>query len=304
VLYEEWNDTRPQALQDVRGADVVIHASYCADGARIIDELAGVGAALRAFYDLDTPITLDKLASSSCEYLRADQIPQFDLYLSWCGGAVLTELEQRWRARKALPLYGCVDADTHARVDVPEAYRCAMSYMGTYAEDRQRKLEELFLEPVRQRPEETFVLAGSLYPEDISWPANLWRYPHVSPGDHPALYSGSRLTLNLTREGMARLGFCPSGRLFEAAACGTPIISDWFTGLDQFFAPSEEIFIAHNTADVLNALDASDDELARIATRARERTLAEHTGEQRARQLINYLEAAKSSRSHAIAEVA
>jgi spore maturation protein CgeB len=179
-----------------------------------------------------------------------------------------------------------------------------MSYMGTYAADRQQKFEQLFLNPVRQRAADRFVLAGSLYPEDTAWPANLWRYPHVSPHDHPALYSGSRLTLNLTRDAMAGAGYCPSGRLFEAAACGTPIVSDWFAGLDDFFAAGKEILIARNANDVHNALDLSDEELQRVADSARARTLAEHTGERRAEQLIAYLHEASGRGGSAAAEVA
>jgi spore maturation protein CgeB len=307
IVYSAWEDIRRQAQCDFRDADAVIHASYCVEGARIIDELSDSGGALRVFYDLDTPITLEKLAASDCEYLRPDQIPGFDLYLSWCGGTLLSELEKRWHARRVRPLYGCVDPETHARVEVPEPYRCRMSYMGTYAADRQQKFEDLFLDPVRQRPAERFVLAGSLYPEHTAWPRNLWRYPHVSPQDHSALYSGSRITLNLTRDTMARAGHCPSGRLFEAAACGTPIVSDWFEGLDDFFSPQSEILIARDTSEVLQALDSSDEELSRIATRALDRTIAEHTGDHRAQQLIGYLEEARDGSSrggHSIAEVA
>lgn len=304
VLYSAWEEIRVRARRDISESDIVIHASYCPEGARIIDEAFASARPLHVFYDLDTPVTLGKLSSAGADYLRAEQIPQFDLYLSWCGGKILDQLEQQWCARKALPLYGCVDPEVHARVAVPEQYRCRMSYMGTYAADRQQKVETLFLEPVRQRPQETFVLAGSLYPDDVQWPANLRRFEHVSPHDHPALYSSSRLTLNLTRDAMAGGGFCPSGRLFEAAACGTPIVSDWFEGLNQFFAPDEEILVARETADVLRALDASDDRLSRIAHRARERTLAEHTGERRAAQLVSYLEDAIAHRPTAFAEVA
>lgn len=304
VLHSDWKEVRAQAQREAGEADAIIHASYCVEGARIIEELSGIGTGLRVFYDLDTPITLEKLATSNCEYLRAGQIAGFDLYLSWCGGSLLDELQHRWHARRARPLYGCVDPETHARVEVPEPYRCRMSYMATYAADRQQKFEELFLDPARQRPSDRFVLAGSLYPEDTAWPDNLWRYPHVAPHDHPALYSGSRLTLNLTREVMARAGYCPSGRLFEAAACGSPIVSDWFDGLDKFFVPQKEIFIARETKDVLNALDSSDEELARMANLARERTLAEHTGERRAQQLISYLEEANDHSSRSVAEVA
>lgn len=304
VLYSQWEDVRAQAQREVRESDAVIHASFCPEGTRIIDETLESSGPVRVFYDLDTPVTLEKLATGSAEYLRADQIPLFDLYLSWCGGEILQDLEQEWSARKALPLYGCVDPDVHLRVEVPEQYRCLMSYMGTYAADRQHKVEQLFVGPVRQRPKETFVLAGSMYPREMQWPANLRHFEHVSPHDHPALYSGSRFTLNITRDTMARGGYCPSGRLFEAAACGTPIVSDWFEGLDHFFVPGEEILVVRDSNDVSSALDASAEMLARLAKRARERTLAENSGQRRAMELISYLEDAIAGRSQAVAEVA
>jgi spore maturation protein CgeB len=304
VLYSTWDEVRLHALSDVRDSDVVMYASYCPEGGRIIDELLDLPSPLHVFYDLDTPITLAGLAADGIDYLRADQMPHFDLYLSWCGGSILSELEQRWHTRQALPLYGCVDPDVHARVDAPEQYRCLLSYMGTHSADRQQKLEALFLEPARHRADENFVLAGSLYPGEWTWPANVRRFEHVAPHDHPALYSGSRFTLNLTRDAMARVGYCPSGRLFEAAACSTPIISDWFQGLDRFFTPGQEIVIAQNTDELLQALQSSDEEVRNVADAARERTLAEHTGERRAAQLIEYLQDAISNRNKSIAEVA
>ena len=303
-LYSTWDEIRPLALRDAADSDVVIHASFCPEGARIIDDLAGISRPLRVFYDLDTPVTLSRTKESQADYLRADQIPSFDLYLSWCGGTILKDLEQRWHAQRALPLYGCVDPDIHTRVDVPEPYRCLLSYMGTYSPDRQQRVESLFLEPARQSANDVFVLAGSMYPPGVSWPANVRRFEHVSPHDHPALYSGSRFTLNLTRDSMAAGGYCPSGRLFEAAACGTPILSDWFEGLDHFLTPGEEILIAHDTSDVLHSLTFDDEQLTAIATRARDRTLAEHTGDNRARQLLSYLEDVFSTRRHLQAEVA
>ena len=304
VLYSDWQSVRERALGDARDSDVIVYASFCPEGARLIEEIGDVGDAIRVFYDLDTPVTLDKLAHGTCDYLRPNQIPQFDLYLSWCGGEILTELQQHWGARRALPLYGCVDPVVHARVEVPEPYRCALSYMGTYAADRQHKFEALFLNTARNAPDKTFVLAGSMYPHETEWPANVRRFEHVSPHDHPALYSGSRITLNLTRDTMSRGGYCPSGRLFEAAACGTPIVSDWFEGLAHFFNPEEEIVVVRNNQDVLRVLEFSDAELQRIATRARERTLAENTGDVRAGQLVQYLEETISRRSRSAVEVA
>ena len=292
-LYSDWDSVRQQALTDVRDSEVVINASYCPEGARICDEVLAVAGPLHVFYDLDTPITLEFLRTGEVEYLRADQIPAFDLVLSFTGGKTLEELENVWGARMARPLYGCVDPDIYRRVPAREDFRCLLSYMGTFARDRQHKLDELFLEPARERSHDAFVLAGSLYPWDWAWTPNVRRIEHVAPGDHPAFYSSSKFTLNITRDGMAKGGYCPSGRFFEAAACGTPIISDWFEGLDSFFTPGEEIFVVQDSWEVIHTLGYPEDDLRRVARRARERTLAAHSGGRRAQQLIGYLEKAR-----------
>jgi spore maturation protein CgeB len=165
--------------------------------------------------------------------------------------------------------------------------------MGTFAQDRQAKLDALFLEPARRRSDSWFLLAGPLYPWQWEWPKNVKRMDHVPPPHHAALYSSSRLTLNITRAEMAASGYCPSGRFFEAAACGTPIVTDWFDGLDSFFAPSKEILVADDADDVLRAMDLSDRELQSIAALARQRTLDEHTGDRRAETLLRYIAEAR-----------
>jgi spore maturation protein CgeB len=294
VFYSDWQAVRARARQDVSSSDVAINASYCPDGKQICDEVLDVDGPLHVFYDLDTPITLDALSREGADYIRTDQIPSFDLYLSFSGGSILDQLETKWGARAAEPLYGCVDPDVHARVPERPDLSNLMSYMGTYAADRQQKVHDLFLEAAKQKPRDTFVLAGSMYPADVQWPTNVRRLEHLSPHHHPALYSSSRFTINLTRGGMSRAGFCPSGRFFEAAACGTPLITDWFTGLDTFFTPGEEILVVSNTADVLSALDASAEDGQKLAARARERTLSEHTGDCRARQMLGYFDNARA----------
>jgi spore maturation protein CgeB len=304
VLYTSWDDVRTRALREAAASDAVIVASYCPDGARITDLLLEAARPLKVFYDLDTPITLQNLRESGLPYLRRDQLPGFDLYLSFTGGRILQELEQTWGARLARPLYGCVDPDVHGRVAPRDGFRCALSYMGTYAADRQHKLDALFLEPARRRPQDAFVLAGSMFPRDWPWPANLRRFEHVAPADHPALYSSSRLTLNITRTGMARYGYCPSGRFFEAAACATPLITDTWEGLESFFTPGEELFLAHTADDVLAALACSADGLSRLAARARQRTLDEHTGDRRAAQLLAYFDETRSATTLPAAELA
>lgn len=289
VLYPCWEDVRERAIAEAAESDVVIAGSYTPEGARVADEVLSLVGPLRVFYDLDTPITLANLNNGDLDYLRADQVPEFDLYLSFTGGDILCKLRERWRARRAKALYGCVDPDMHARVPEQQKFRCDLSYMGTYAADRQHKLDELFVAPAQLMPLASFVLAGSMYPKNRAWPPNVRRFDHVRPDGHPALYSSSRMTLNITRDGMARGGYCPSGRFFEAAACGTPIVTDWFEGLDDFFTPGQEVLVANCADDVMAALQLGNDELARVASRGRERTLAEHTGDARAEQLLQYL---------------
>ncbi len=294
VLYENWDQISHQALREVAACDVVMLGSYCPQGALIADVLLQMNHALRVFYDLDTPVTLHGLQSGILDYLRRDQIREFDLYLSFTGGEILQRLERDFGARCARPLYGCVDPDTYLRVRAREEYACRLSYMGTYAPDRQQKVDEFFLEPARQRQDWQFVLAGSLYPPDWQWPSNVQRCEHVPPGSHPVLYSSSRATLNLTREQMAAAGYCPSGRFFEAAACGAPILTDNWEGLDFFFDPRLEVLPVHSAQDVLSALSLPSAELRRIAERARIRTLDEHTGTRRAAELLTYCEEARN----------
>ena len=292
VLYPNWDELRSFALRQCEEADVVMTASYVPEGARIADEILHLQRPLRVFYDLDTPITLKALRTGSVDFLRADQIPAFDLYLSFTGGRILHALESELGASLVKPLYGCVDPDVHARVEKRAEFESGLSYMGTYAPDRQRRMDELFLEPARRLSKEQFVLAGSMYPWEWQWPANVRRYDHVSPVDHPALYSSSRMTLNITRKEMAASGYCPSGRFFEAAACGTPIVTDYFEGLESFFDLHEEVMVVDSSEDVVQALQMDGADLERMALHARERTLAEHTGESRANELLKYFDEA------------
>ncbi|HWC18433.1 MAG TPA: glycosyltransferase [Terriglobales bacterium] len=305
-LYPDWPSVRYAALACAAESDAVICASYCPEGARIIDEVLDLSRQLKVFYDLDTPVTIGTLERGQADYLRRDQIPEFDLYLSFSGGGTLDELMTRWGTRLALPLYGCVDPDVHFRTEVPPEYRSDFSYMGTFAADRQQKLEALFLEPARKMPSKSFVLAGSMYPWQWQWPQNVKRFEHVGPPDHPALYSSSRLTLNITRTEMARWGYCPSGRLFEAAACGTPIVTDWFEGLDHFFDCEHQLIAVSTAEQVMRAISLPDSELKEIAQSARQRTLDEHTGEARAKELISAMELAsgRSRPQQARSEVA
>ena len=240
-------------------------------------------AAVKAFYDLDTPVTLDNLAAGEqVAYVPPQGLGDFDLVLSYTGGRALNELRDRLGARRVVPLYGHVDPAVHHPVAPTDVCRCDLSYLGTYAADRQAALEQLFIEPARRLPGKSFLIGGAKYPSDFPWTENIRFVRHMPPPEHPAFFSSSRLTLNVTRKAMADYGHCPSGRLFEAAACGCPVLSDTWDGLDEFYVPGAEILIARTFDDTVAAMELSDAEVRRIANAARERTLAEHTSERRA----------------------
>lgn len=294
VLYSSWDEVRQHALAEAGESDAVVSASYCPEGKRIASELLELPNPLKVFYDLDTPITFSKFAAEeTTDYLDPTQICRFDLFLSFVGGRVLSRLEEQYGARMTRPLYGCVDPDEYFPVTSTPRFQCDLSFMGTYAADRQAKLDALFLEPARRNPEMRFLLAGSMYPHFWECPSNLHRTEHVRGDEHPALFSSSKATLNITRQEMADYGYCPSGRFFEASACGCPILTDSWDGLDLFFDRSEVVRV-ENARDVMSALELPAPDLADLARRARERTLDEHTGMRRAQQLIRYMEEARS----------
>jgi spore maturation protein CgeB len=294
TLYSAWVNIRERALSAAADSDVVITASFLPEGRRINDEILDLARPLRIFYDLDTPVTLNALRQGEVEYLGAAQIQAFDLVLSFTGGKALAELEHDYRARMVKPLYGCVDPDDYYRVAPAPQFQCDLSYMGTYSADRQVKLDALLLEPSRRHPEKLFLLAGSLYPWHWQWGENVRRIDHIAPAEHSSFYSSSRLTLNITRGEMAANGWCPSGRFFEAAACGTPLITDGWDGLDSFFDLQSELRVVTSAEDVEAALSSSDEDLQSMANRARQRTLDEHSGKVRAHQLLQYIEEARS----------
>jgi len=297
VLYDDWWSIRNRVVRELSDADVAIITSYCADAVDAHYRSRDFPHVLCVFYDLDTPVTLSDLRTgSTVPYLGSDGLCAYDLVLSFTGGAALDELRTGLGARRVAPLYGHVDPEVHRPTAPLAQYRADLSYLGTYARDRQEKLETLFVAPARQRPALRFVMGGAQYPDSFPWSANVFFVRHLPPLEHAAFFSSARLTLNVTRAAMARLGWCPSGRLFEAAACRVAIVSDEWSGLDEFYTAGEEILVARTTDEALAALDSSDEEIARIARRAYERTLIEHTSEHRAHELLAHLENARSQR--------
>jgi spore maturation protein CgeB len=293
VLYPDWEAVAGAARRNLDDADVAIVTSYCPDGIAASEEALNSGAQLRVFYDLDSPVTLDRLGRGEpIAYIGPRGLRDFDLVLSYTGGRALDQLRERLGAVRVAPLYGSVDPEVHRPVAPAAHYSADLSYLGTYAEDRQDALEALLVTPARLLPDRRFVIGGALYPHDFPWTANIMFVRHLPPAEHPAFYSSSRLTLNITRRAMARMGYCPSGRLFEAAACGTAIITDSWDGLAEFFAPGSELLLARGSDDVVEAIGSPAGELEKIGRAARERTLAEHTAEHRAREMERLFESA------------
>ena len=292
-LYDSVESIRSRAQAELRSADLAMCTSYCPDGVLAAQWILDSQAVVRAFYDMDTPVTLKALGSAATRtYLPADGLGAFDLVLSYTGGRALDELRSRLGARNVAPLYGWVDPASHFPVPSVERFRSAFSYLGTYAADRQAALTELFLRPATASPQQKFLIGGAQYPEEFPWSDNLYFTQHLEPAQHPAFFCSSRATLNITRQAMAEYGYCPSGRLFEAAACGTPLFSDGWEGFDSFFTPGAEVLRVDTTEDVLAGLSLSDVELQRMAAQARERTLQQHTADVRVRELERLCEAA------------
>jgi spore maturation protein CgeB len=286
VLYRSLDELR-QHEDAVREADLVVVGSYVPEGVVVAEWALETARGATAFYDIDTPVTLAKLAAGDDEYLVPELVPRFDLYLSFTGGPTLERLERDWGARAARAFHCLVD---------PEAYfpderepDLDLGYLGTYSADRQPAVERLLLEPARRVGDRRFAVAGPQFPPEIEWPSNLERTDHLPPAEHRGFYARQRFTLNVTRGDMVAAGWSPSVRLFEAAACAVPVISDPWQGLEAFFEPGTEILVADDADDVLALLELPEAERRALGERARRRVLAEHTAEHRVRELERHV---------------
>ena len=295
-LYATVDELQHRWRTAIEAADAVVVGSYVPEGVAVGRWVQHTARGVVAFYDIDTPVTLVKLQAGDNEYISTELIPGYDLYLSFTGGPTLRRLERSYGSPAARALY--CSADTEAYHPMPGPQRWDLSYLGTYSPDRQPVLRRLLIEPARRAPHLKFCVAGPQYPADIDWPANVQRIDHVRPAEHPSFYAASRYTLNVTRADMVAAGYSPSVRLFEAAACATPIISDVWDGLSTLFEPGREIVLARSAADVLRALESTDEPRRRaMAEAARRRILAEHAAVRRAAELELYLREAAAARA-------
>jgi spore maturation protein CgeB len=294
-LYESVRELRERFTPVVRDADVVVVGSYVPEGIAVGDWVLSEARGLRAFYDIDTPVTLRDLGRGSSEYVAARQVPRYDVYFSFTGGPTLRRIEQTFGSPSAQALYCAVDPELY----FPEGAETLwdMGYLGTYSADRQPTLERLLLEPARAWKGGRFIVAGAQYPGELVWPDNVERVAHLAPREHRAFYNGQRFTLNVTRADMVEAGWSPSVRLFEAAACGTAILTDAWPGLSEFFEPSGEVAVVSSAAEALSWLrEVDDEERAKMGARARRRVLREHTAARRAQTIERCAEAALAGR--------
>jgi spore maturation protein CgeB len=283
-LYRNLPELTDRFGRDVAAADLVVVGSYVPEGVAVGEWVVSAATGLKAFYDIDTPVTLARLARDDCDYLSRALVPRFDLYLSFTGGPTLERLERELGARAARAFYCSVDAEQYRPEPHPALWD--LGYLGTYGEDRQPALDRLLLEPARRWREGRFVVAGPQYPREVRWPPNVARIEHLAPPQHVSFYNAQRFTLNVTRRDMVEAGWSPSVRLFEAAACGTPVVSDVWDGLETVFTPGEEILLARTPEEALELVRAlPEEERLAIGAAARARVLREHTAAHRARQL-------------------
>jgi spore maturation protein CgeB len=295
ILYNEPEEISDRAKRELARADVAMVTSYCPDAGLASRFVLDSDAQLRVFYDLDAPVTLSRLkAGLPVDYIGPDGLGDFDLVLSYTGGLAIEGLKQVLGARRVAPLYGSVDPETHYPTSPKECFRGDLSYLGTWSADREAALQALFLDPAEMLPQARFVIGGSQYGSDFHCRENIRYCNHVPSADHPAFYCSSPLTLNVTREPMAAMGYCPSARLFEATACGAVLLTDKWEGLDYFFQPDSEVLVVRTPRDVLREMQRSPAELRRIAEAARAHTLTRHTARHRAQELIVVCDAVAS----------
>lgn len=300
ALYQSLAELESRYASEVRAADAVIVGSYVPEGAAAGEWVTETAGGVAGFYDIDTPVTLCALVRGGCDYLTRRLIPRYDIYFSFTGGPTLDRLEREFGAQRARPLYCSVDPAQYFPRNLGKKWD--LGYLGTYSPDRQPALERLMLEPARLAPEDRFIVAGPQYPPEVRWPENVARVDHLPPSKHRVFFNRLRFTLNLTRADMVVAGWSPSVRLFEAAACGTPIISDWWCGLGEFLEPDEEILIARTSQNVLQILhDLPDARRREIGDAGRRRILSAHTAEHRAAEFESHIRSVIGARAVAIA---
>ena len=287
ILYNGVDELKDLYRKEIAAADLVLVGSYVPEGVAVGKFVTAIAEGVTAFYDIDTPVTLAKLEREDYEYLHPELIPAYDLYLSFTGGPTLKRLEEQYGSPMAKAFYCSFDPQLY--FPEPQPIQWDLGYLGTYSDDRQPPLQKLMLDAAENYSEGKFVVAGPQYPLSFQWPRNVEHIEHLPPAEHRRFYNSQRFTLNITRADMIKAGWSPSVRLFEAAACGTPIISDYWEGIDSIFEMGKEILISATPDETLHYLrQVTDEERNAIGERARQKVLSHHTAAHRANELENY----------------
>lgn len=282
ALYHSLDELKNRFTALVQTADVVVVGSYVPEGIALGRWITSTAGHVTAFYDIDTPVTLTNLQAGKCEYISRDLYPKYDIYFSFTGGPTLNFIEKKLGSPCARALYCSVDPALYHPEPHPKQWDVA--YLGTYAADRQAALERLLLDVAGRHPEQRFAVAGPQYPHDVVWPPNVERIEHLAASAHRWFYNSQKFTLNVTRRDMIRAGYSPSVRLFEAAACGVPILTDHWAGLETFFQPGLEILPVLTSDDVTSYMQMPCEQRFEIGDNARRRTLRLHTAAVRAEE--------------------
>ncbi len=292
VVYDAANESEvSRHLRASQRFDVVVKAS----GVGVLDEfLEAVVSAMpstvcKVFWDVDAPATLDRLGANAADPFHV-ALYRFDLVLTYGGGNRVTDQYRRIGARECVAIYNAFDPDVHFPVEPDSRFACDVSFLGNRLPDREARVDEFFLNAAQLAPAQLFLLGGSGW-ADKPRPANVTYVGHVYTADHNAFNCSSRMVLNISRASMARYGFSPATRVFEAAGAGACLITDAWEGIESFLEPGREILVAHNGGDVARITRELSREQARdIGEAARERVLASHTYEQRGRLVQSILQ--------------
>jgi spore maturation protein CgeB len=288
VVYPGTSDAWQRPLEDAANdADVLVKASGVGVFDRELEEAVPEMASPRTacvYWDVDAPATLDAMAHDPRHHLRK-AIPRYDIVLTYGGGDPVVTAYEKAGARACVPIYNALDPATHHPVPAEPGYACDLGFLGNRLPDREERVEEFFLRAAALTPNHQFLLGGSGW-DDKPVPPNVRAIGHVGTGAHNAFFCSGLATLNINRDSMARYGFSPPTRVFEAAGAGACLITDQWIGIELFLEPGREVLVARDGAAVAEHLNALTPARARsIAEGARKRILAEHTYAHRAREV-------------------
>jgi spore maturation protein CgeB len=285
-VYETPRDLKT-VLSEACGADLIIkHSGVGADDELLESEVLNFGSARTrtAFWDVDAPATLARVEGNPNDAFRP-LISQYDFIFTYGGGEPVVEHYLMLGGRNCLPIYNALDPDTHHPVPPEPSLTCDLVFVGNRLPDREARVEQFFLRAAELGPEFQFVLGGEGW-RGKRLPPNVRYIGHVGTANHNAINCSARMVLNINRESMAKVGFSPPTRVFEAAGAGACLITDSWLGVEQFFEPDGEILVASNAEEVVRHLRQTSSEQARsIGTAMRERALCDHTYQMRARQV-------------------